>query len=102
MRITPPAAQPLTLGPRPITRAKAALLVSILGVLCGCAKSAQPSGASWDSVAVPVVPKTTPCATGATRACGIELGTYAGLVSCVAGSQTCDNNVWSACKADAA
>src|SRR5262249_12139267 len=43
-----------------------------------------------------------PCDVGATRPCGLELGSDGSSITCARGNQLCQNGSWGACMPDAA
>jgi len=69
--------------------------------LTGCAIEEHAPGISGDFVSLPFEETADgPCTDGATRACSVEIGRNADIVSCFTSSQSCTGGGWSACGAD--
>lgn len=72
-----------------------------LVLVAACSGSDRAEGVGGTSFQPPS--EQAPCTAGQTRACGIELGSHAGYVDCVKGTQTClDDRSWSSCVANGA
>ena len=83
--------------------ALAQIACALLIASCSGGAGAPPSG---DDPGPRTIPGTagaqgTPCEPWATRACGIELGTFDGRTSCATGIQVCEGGSWGTCMADA-
>src|SRR5215831_19833890 len=74
---------------------KVVALLGFLGTSCGGAGD-LPEGP------VAIGGGSGPCEVGATRPCGLELGSDGTSITCARGSQFCQSGRWGACMPDAA